>query len=83
MNHYANRGGVDFILCLGDDKLEQNMFETLDLYQREAQYRIYQGKEQQVLCVLRRVCVYVCMYVCLSVCMYVYVCVCVYACTYI
>ena len=83
VNHYANRGGVDFILCLGDDKLEQNMFETLDLYQREAQYRIYQGKEQQVLCVLMCVCVYVCMYVCLSVCMYVYVCVCVYACTYI
>ena len=75
MNHYANRGGVDFILCLGDDKLEQNMFETLDLYQREAQYRIYQGKEQQVLCVLMCVCVYVrmsvCMYVCVCVCMHV------------
>ena len=74
MKYYAAFGHKDFILCLGDDKLEQNMFETLDLYQREAQYRIYQGKEQQVLCVLMCVCVYVCMYVCLSVCMYVCVC---------
>ena len=71
VNHYANRGGVDFILCLGDDKLEQNMFETLDLYQREAQYRIYQGKEQQVLYVFMYVCMYVRVYVCMCVCMYV------------
>lgn len=48
VNHYNNRGGVDFILCLGDDKLEKDMFTTLDQYQREAQYRVYQGKEQQV-----------------------------------
>jgi trehalose 6-phosphate synthase/phosphatase len=29
VNHYNNRGGVDFILCLGDDKMEKDMFTTL------------------------------------------------------
>ena len=41
VNHYNNRGGVDFILCLGDDNMEKDMFTTLDQYQREAQFRVY------------------------------------------
>eukprot|EP00277_Geminigera_cryophila_P005784 CAMPEP_0179423436 /NCGR_PEP_ID=MMETSP0799-20121207/11008_1 /TAXON_ID=46947 /ORGANISM="Geminigera cryophila, Strain CCMP2564" /LENGTH=333 /DNA_ID=CAMNT_0021197729 /DNA_START=336 /DNA_END=1337 /DNA_ORIENTATION=+ len=48
VNHYNNRGGVDFILCLGDDNMEKDMFTTLDQYQREAQFRVYRGKEQPV-----------------------------------
>ena len=42
VNHYNNRGGVDFILGLGDDKMEKDMFTTLDQYKREAKSRIYQ-----------------------------------------
>ena len=42
VNHYNNRGGVDFILCLGDDNMEKDMFTTLEQYAREAQYRLYQ-----------------------------------------
>jgi len=48
LHHYTNRGGVDFILCLGDDRMDEDMFTSVNGYQQEASYRVYQGTEQAV-----------------------------------
>ena len=32
LDHYAKRGGADFILCLGDDRMDERMFAILRDY---------------------------------------------------
>ena len=48
VSHYNVRGGADFILCLGDDRMDEDVFVVLRDYQHDVQYRIYQGTEQEV-----------------------------------
>lgn len=38
------RGGVDFVLCLADDRMDEDVFTVLRDYKFGAQYRIYQGQ---------------------------------------
>jgi len=48
IQHYSSRGGVDFLLCLGDDRIDEDMFHTLKDYQQAAQYRQFEGEEQEI-----------------------------------
>jgi len=48
IQHYNSRGGVDFLLCLGDDRIDEDMFHTLKDYQQGAQYRLFEGREQEI-----------------------------------
>jgi len=40
IKHYNSRGGADFVLCLGDDTADEDMFKVISAYHRDAQYRI-------------------------------------------
>ncbi|EKX53322.1 hypothetical protein GUITHDRAFT_101025 [Guillardia theta CCMP2712] len=48
IQHFSSRGGVDFLLCFGDDRMDEDMFNILRDYQNGAQYRLFQGTEQEV-----------------------------------
>jgi trehalose-phosphatase len=48
LDHYAKRGGADFILCLGDDRMDERMFTILRDYHQAAQYRVVQQAQQEV-----------------------------------
>ena len=49
ISHYNERGGVDFILCLGDDRMDERMFAILRDYQHGAQYRVVQVRLSRLL----------------------------------
>jgi len=40
IKHYNSRGGVDFLLGLGDDAADEDMFKVISAYHRDAQYRV-------------------------------------------
>ncbi len=48
LDHYAKRGGADFILCLGDDRMDERMFAILRDYHQAAQYRVAEHAQQEV-----------------------------------
>uniref|UniRef100_A0A7S0UCV1 Trehalose 6-phosphate phosphatase n=1 Tax=Hemiselmis andersenii TaxID=464988 RepID=A0A7S0UCV1_HEMAN len=45
IKHYNTRGGVDFVLGLGDDVADCDMFEVIAAYHRDAQYRVVSSSE--------------------------------------
>lgn len=55
IKHYNTRGGVDFILGLGDDVADVDMFEVIAAYHRDAQYRVVSNSQT-----LREVKVFTC-----------------------
>jgi trehalose-phosphatase len=55
IKHYNTRGGVDFILALGDDVADVDMFEVIAAYHRDAQYRMVSNSQ-----VLKEVKVFTC-----------------------
>lgn len=50
VSHYNVRGGADFILCLADDRMDEDVFTVLRDYQHDVQYRVYQGDGRCVCC---------------------------------
>jgi trehalose-phosphatase len=38
IQHHSSRGGADFVLCLGDDSMDEDMFNVVRDYQQGAQY---------------------------------------------
>eukprot|EP00291_Cryptomonas_curvata_P000617 CAMPEP_0172180098 /NCGR_PEP_ID=MMETSP1050-20130122/17009_1 /TAXON_ID=233186 /ORGANISM="Cryptomonas curvata, Strain CCAP979/52" /LENGTH=1103 /DNA_ID=CAMNT_0012853103 /DNA_START=233 /DNA_END=3544 /DNA_ORIENTATION=+ len=48
LDHYAKRGGADFILCLGDDRMDERMFAILRDYHQAAQYRVVEHAQHEV-----------------------------------
>ena len=49
IQHHSSRGGADFVLCLGDDSMDEDMFNVVRDYQHGAQYvKNNTAKDQQV-----------------------------------
>jgi len=49
IQHHSSRGGADFVLCLGDDSMDEDMFNVVRDYQHGAQYvKDKTGTQQQV-----------------------------------
>jgi len=45
IKHYNNRGGVDFLLGIGDDIADEDMFKVIMAYHRDAQYRVVSNSQ--------------------------------------
>jgi len=43
MKHYNIRGGVDFLLAIADDVTDEELFQVILAYHRDAQYRVVSG----------------------------------------
>lgn len=46
INHYNSRGGVDFVLALGDDVADEDMFKVIASYHKDVQYRVTSGSNE-------------------------------------